>query len=300
MRFMMMIKTDEQSEAGTMPDPKVFEAMGQFNQALIDSGALLAAEGLAPTSKGAKVKFGGGKPTVTDGPFAEAKELIAGYWLIRANSKDEAVEWAKRCFRTVDEIAGPVGGDTGEIEVRQLFELEDFPVQESESGWREFEADQRQASVPQVRPGNKQFMVFVMADKDTEAGILPSEELLAGMGAYNEKLIREGVMLSGEGLQPSSKGAKVRYSKGKISVIDGPFTEAKELIAGYSVIQAKSLPEAIEWVKQWPREDTKGERELRVRQVAGLEDFADLPAELKEQEQRQRAQSAAAQDATKR
>ena len=197
MRFMMMIKSDEQSETGAMPDQKVFEAMGKFNQDLIDSGALLAAEGLAPSSKGAIVRFRGGKPTITDGPFAEAKELIAGYWLIKANSKEEAVEWAKRCFRTVDEIAGPVGGDQGEIEVRQLFELEDFPVNEEESGWREWEAEQREASVPQVKPGYKQFMGFRMADKDTEAGVMPSEELLAAMGAYNEKLVREGVMLIG-------------------------------------------------------------------------------------------------------
>ena len=226
-------------------------------------------------SKGAIVRFRGGKPTITDGPFAEAKELIAGYWLIKANSKEEAVEWAKRCFRTVDEIAGPVGGDQGEIEVRQLFELEDFPVNEEESGWREWEAEQREASVPQVKPGYKQFIGFRMADKDTEAGVMPSEELLAAMGAYNEKLAKEGVTLSGDGLQPSSKGAKVRYSKGKITVIDGPFTEAKELIAGYSVLQAKSLDEVIEWVKQWPPEDAQGELELRIRQVYGADDFGD-------------------------
>jgi hypothetical protein len=296
MRFMMMIKGDEQSEAGVTPDPKVFEAMGQFNQALIDSGSLLAADGLQPSSKGAKVKFHGGKPTVTDGPFAEVKELIAGYWIIQAQSKNEAVEWAKRCFRTVDEIAGPVGGDAGEIEVRQIFELEDFPVNEEESGWREAEAEQRQAGVPQLKPGYKLFMVMRMADKESEAGVVPSEGLLTAMGAYNEQFAREGLMLAGEGLQPSSKGAKVRYSKGKITVIDGPFTEAKELIAGFSVIQARSLAEVIEWMKQWPAEDGHGEVELRIRQVFGADDF-DLPQGLKEQEERQRAQVAAQQDA---
>jgi hypothetical protein len=288
---MMMIKGNEESESGVTPDPKVFEAMGKFNQALIDSGSLLEAEGLMPSSKGVKIQFRGGKPTVTDGPFAEAKELIAGYWIIQAKSKQEAVEWAKRCFRTVDEVAGPVGGDTGEIEVRQIFELEDFPVNEEESGWREKEAEQRQA-LPQPKPGYKQFIGFRMADKDTEAGVMPSEELLTAMGAYNEELLRQGVMLAGEGLQPSSKGAKVRYSGGKISVIDGPFTEAKELIAGFSRMQARSLDEIVEWAKRWPPEDAHGGLELRIRQVYGPDDF-DVPQEIRDQEARQRAQTAA-------
>jgi hypothetical protein len=294
MRFMMMIKSDEQSETGAMPDPKIFEAMGQFNQALIDSGSLFAAEGLHPSSKGAIVKFRGGKPTVTDGPFAEAKELVAGYWIIKANSKAEAVEWAKRCFQTVDKIAGPQGDGTGEIEVRQIFDLEDFPVNENESGWREAEAAQREAPEAQVKPGNKLFMGFRMADKDTEAGVMPSEELLAAMGAYNDELFRQGVALSGEGLQPSSKGAKVRYSNGKITVLDGPFTEAKELIAGFSLMQAKSLDEIVELCKRWPKED--GDVELRIRQVFTSDEFGDaVPPELREQEARQRAQSAAQQ-----
>lgn len=292
MRFMMMIKSDEQSEAGTMPDTKVFEAMAQFNQALIDSGSLLDAQGLLPSSKGVIIKFRGGKPTVTDGPFAEAKELVAGYWLISANSLDEAVEWAKRCFETVDEIAGPAGGDAGEIEVRQLFDLEDFPVNENESGWREMEAAERAAPSVQPQKGLRQFIGFRMADAATERGDMPTEELLAAMGAYNEELIKRGIMLSGEGLHPSSKGAKVRYSKGKISVVDGPFTESKELIAGFSLMQGKSLDEIVEWAKKWPKED--GDVQLRIRQVASEEDFgAEYTPELREQEERQRQQVAA-------
>ncbi len=96
MRFMMMIKGDEASEAGQMPDEKLVAAMMKYNDELIDAGALLAGEGLLPTSQGARVKFHGGAPTVTDGPFAEAKEVIAGYWLIRARSLGEAIEWARR------------------------------------------------------------------------------------------------------------------------------------------------------------------------------------------------------------
>jgi hypothetical protein len=113
------------------------------------------------------------------------------------------------------------------------------------------------------------------------------------MGAYNEELIQTGVMLGGEGLQPSSKGARVRYANGKITVIDGPFAESKELIAGFSLLQAKSLDEIVELAKRWPRED--GDVELRIRQIAGVEDLgAGYTPEIQEREERQRQQVAAA------
>jgi hypothetical protein len=293
MRFMMMIKSDERTETGAMPSNKIVEAMNKYNQELADAGALLAAEGLYPSSKGAIVKFHAGKPAVTDGPFAEAKELIAGYWLIQAKSLQEAIEWARRVPFEAGEDAGS-GEGTGEVEVRQIFELEDFPVNENESGWREAEAAYRAetASGPAVRPGLQQFMILRMADKDTESGApLPSEELLAAMGAYNEEMIRAGVMLSGDGLQPSSKGARVTYSRGKRTVVDGPFTEAKELIAGFSVIQVKSKAEAIDWAKRWPAQDANGEAELRIRQVFLADDFsAQLPPDLREADERVRSQ----------
>jgi len=301
MRFMMMIKSDEQSEAGAMPSEQLVEAMLKYNDELVKAGALLAAEGLRPSSDGAIIKFHGGKPVVTDGPFAEAKEVVAGYWLIRANSKEEAIEWAKRVPFEAAESSTPSGG-VGEIEVRQVFEVEDFPVNENESGWREKEIAARAeyeatstADAANARTGQglgkRQFVIFRMADKDTEAGVMPSEELLAAMGAYNEEMMKAGVMITGEGLQPSSKGAKVTYSGGKRAVIDGPFTEAKELIAGFSVIRANSKEEALDWVKRWPAEDARGELELRLREVFMSEEFgAQLPPELREHEERQRAQ----------
>ena len=104
------------------------------------------------------------------------------------------------------------------------------------------------------------FMLIRKADKDTEAGVMPSEELLTAMLKYNEELVKAGVMLQGEGLQPSSKGARVRFSSGKPIVIDGPFTETKELIAGFTMIQVKSKEEAIEWVKRWPAIDGRDVR----------------------------------------
>jgi hypothetical protein len=119
MRFMLMVKGDQNSEAGVMPSEALLAAMAKYNEELVKAGVMLAGEGLQPTSKGARVRFSGGKVTVTDGPFAEAKEVVAGFWLIQVRSKEEAIEWVKRC-------PGPMEGGEGEIEIRQVFELEDF------------------------------------------------------------------------------------------------------------------------------------------------------------------------------
>ncbi|HVS00216.1 MAG TPA: YciI family protein [Thermoanaerobaculia bacterium] len=136
------------------------------------------------------------------------------------------------------------------------------------------------------------FMVIVKADKNSEAGVMPSEELLAAMGKYNEELVKAGVMLAGEGLQPSSKGARVKFSGDKRTVVDGPFAEAKELIAGFWIFQVKSLEEAIEWVKRCPN-PMEGESEIEIRQVFEAEDFGEeFTPELREQEERLRAQIA--------
>ena len=135
------------------------------------------------------------------------------------------------------------------------------------------------------------FMVIVKANKDSEAGVMPSEELLAEMGRYNEELAKAGVMLAGEGLHPSSKGARVRFSGSKRTVIDGPFAETKELIAGFWLIQAKSREEAIEWVKRAPNPFPGGESELEIRQVFEADDFgSEFTPELRAQEERIRAQ----------
>jgi hypothetical protein len=137
------------------------------------------------------------------------------------------------------------------------------------------------------------FMVIVKADKASEAGELPSEKLLAEMGKYNEELAKAGVLLAGEGLQPSSKGARVRFSGAKRTVIDGPFSETKELIAGFWLIQVKSKAEAIEWVKRCPNPMPGQESEIEIRQVFEQEDFgAEFTPELREQENRVAAQAA--------
>jgi hypothetical protein len=118
MRFMVMVKADKNTEAGALPDEKLLTAMGKYNEELVKAGVMQAGEGLQPSSKGARVKFSGDKRTVTNGPFPEAKDLVAGFWIFNVKSKDEAIEWVKRC-------PNPTGAE-GEIEIRQIFEAEDF------------------------------------------------------------------------------------------------------------------------------------------------------------------------------
>jgi hypothetical protein len=136
------------------------------------------------------------------------------------------------------------------------------------------------------------FMILIKANKDSEAGVMPSEQLLTEMGKFNEELVKAGVMLAGEGLHPTSKGARVKFSGGKRTVIDGPFAETKELIAGFWIWQCKSKEEAIEWVKRCPNPHNE-ETEVEIRQLFEAEDFgAEFTPELKEQEERIRAQIA--------
>ena len=131
------------------------------------------------------------------------------------------------------------------------------------------------------------FMIIIKASQDSEAGVMPSQELLTAMGNYNEELAKAGILLAGEGLHPSSKGARVRFSGDKRTVIDGPFIETRELIAGFWLWQVKSKEEAIEWVKRCPNPMPGTEAEIEIRQVFEMDDFgAELTPELREQEER--------------
>jgi hypothetical protein len=137
------------------------------------------------------------------------------------------------------------------------------------------------------------FMIMVKANEDSEAGVMPSQELLTQMGQYNEELVKAGVMLAGEGLHPTSRGARVKFSGGERTVTDGPFTESKELIAGFWLFDVKSREEAIEWVKRCPN-PMEGESEIEIRQVFEADDFGEeFTPELREQEERLRTQAAA-------
>jgi hypothetical protein len=135
------------------------------------------------------------------------------------------------------------------------------------------------------------FMVIVKATEDSEAGVMPSEELLTAMMNYNEELVKAGIMLAGDGLQPSSKGARVQFDGPKRTVVDGPFAETKELVAGYWIWEVRSLDEAIEWVKRCPN-PMPGPSEIEIRPLYDMEDFGEIVTpEIREQEQRLRAES---------
>jgi hypothetical protein len=290
MRFMMIVKTDAKSEAGILPDEKLLSDMGKYNDELVKSGVLLAAEGLQPSSKGARVRISGGKNiTVIDGPFAETKELVAGFWVIQVKSKEEAIAWAKR-----------IPGSEGEVELRQIFEISDFPVdpREVRDGWRAQEQRFRGATDPRAanpvapprKPGTTRFMVIHKAIQETEAGLMPDEKELSQMGAIIEEQVQAGALIAAEGLQPSAKGARVRAAGRERVVIDGPFAETKELVAGYSIIQVKSKEEAVAFAKRCiqvlpagvtvPAGVTEGE--IEVRQLYELCDFPVDPAEEKD------------------
>jgi hypothetical protein len=267
MRFMMLVKATKGYEAGVWPDEKLLSEMAKWTEELVKAGARLEGGRLQPSSKGVRVRYADGKFTVTDGPFPETKEVIAGFCLIQAKSLDDAIEWTKR-----------VPFQEGEIELRPLYELFDFPVDPAEKpdGWREKE-ERLRAAPPARKPGTIRYMGLVKADKDTEAGVLPDEKSLAAMGAFLEEGAKAGVFLSGEGLQPSSKGARVRFSGSKRLVTDGPFAETKELVAGYAILQFASKAEAIEWTKRFVQVDAPlrlgAESECEIRPFFEFEDF---------------------------
>jgi hypothetical protein len=165
------------------------------------------------------------------------------------------------------------------------------------SGNRSFVAPARagnhRSAIP-TKEKDMRFMVMVKATAESEAGVMPSEELLAAMGRFNEELVKAGVMLAGEGLQPSAKGARVRFNGKQRTVVDGPFAETKELVAGFWLWQLRSLDEAIEWARRCPNPFEHGESELEIRQVFEAEDFGEeFTPELREQEERLRAELAA-------
>jgi hypothetical protein len=252
-----------------MPSPEVFEAMGKFNQELMAAGAMLSGEGFKASSKGLRLHQRKNQIVVQEGPLAAANEVVAGYWLLRVKSREEALAWARR-----------VPCAEGEVELRELFEVEDFPVDESEQpgGWRDFETEARDAGQPARIPGTRRFALLLQADAATEAGVLPKPEVLAEMGAFMEELTQSGALLGGEGLKPSSNATKVRFENGKSRVMDGPFTETKELVAGFLIVQVKTKQEALAFAKRWldihVRGAGIGEGTIELREPFELEDFA--------------------------
>lgn len=261
-RYMLVVKATPEIEAGTFPDQAFDAEAARFLNEVANAGALVACDRLQPSSHGKRVHYKDRKITVTDGPFAETKELVAGYCLIRAASLEEAVTWAKR-----------MPFQTGIVDVRPLFELTDFPVDPAEQpgGWREKEAEMRAASVPARKPGVTRYLGLLKADRDTEAGCMPDEKAFATMGAFIEEAGKSGVFISGDGLTPSSQAARVQFSGSQRIVTDGPFAETKELVAGYALLQFATPAEALEWTRRFVEVDAQcrpsGECECEMRPI---------------------------------
>jgi len=272
MRFMILIKADADTEAGVLPSEQLLTEMGAYNEALVNAGVMVAGEGLHPSSRGVRVRFAGGQTTVIDGPFTETKELLAGFWLWNVESKEEAIGWLKRC-------PNPTSADA-EVELR-------------EAGCASGLEGVSPQAAPTSAAGAKRYMVLIKSDRDMEAGVNPGNERLAAMARRNEEAVQDGTLLLADGLKPSSKGARVRFSGRTRSVVDGPFAETKELIAGFWLIQAASMADAIEWVKRYPYpRDRYAQYEIEIRPVFAAEDFGDvITPELREQEERLRARA---------
>ena len=297
MRFFVGVKADAGSESGAMPSPGLIRAMTEFNEELVAAGVMIDGDGLQPSSEGFKILTTNGESTIVDGPFAETKEMIAGYWVIQAKSLDEAIAWAKRAPMDFD-------GEPAQLEIRPIFEVDDFPVSEDESGWRENEQKLReewqadssgsgQGSLTPT-PGKLVYMGLVHATADSEAGVLPTETELAKMGALMDESAEAGILLGGEGLRPSSEGVKINFANGERTVVDGPFAETKELIGGYAIMQFDTEEQAREWNLRFAQ--ASGQECVEIRKVYRTEDFTeelrDEVPDVFEAEDRMRAQVA--------
>ena len=268
MQFMIFRKADKDTEAGVMPGAELLEAMGEYNQQLVDAGVMRGGEGLQPSAKGVRMRLSSGRVTIVDGPFIETKELIAGFSIIDVASKQEAIDWVSRWPRQD-------GGGDVELEIRESG---------CPGGCAEVEATA--ADDPQ----GKRFVILLRSSADLESEVPVPREKLDALDANNAAEAKAGVLLCADGLRSSARGARVKIVAGKLSVVDGPFTEIKEMIAGYWMIRVPSLQDAIAWARRNPY-PTGPEVEVEIRQVYEMEDFgAEFTPELRDAEQRMRAQ----------
>ena len=224
MRFVVTHKVTEEMETGLPPDPAIIEGVGK----LIEEGAhdkvFVSGEGLKPTSQRVHIAYKGGKRTVTDGPFAEAKELVGGFALMCVRSKEEAISWCDRFAAVVGDV---------ELFLGPVVEAWDLGMME------------KPADAP------LRFLSMHRADDSRDDETPPDPQLMAKMGALIDEMTKAGVLQATGGLASTRKGARLRFEGGKTRVIDGPFAESKELVAGYAILDLPSKADAIEWAKRF-------------------------------------------------
>lgn len=237
MRFILMHKTNARWEAGATPSPELIARVGRMIADMSRAGVLLAGEGLRASSQGVRLVFTGGERSVTKGPFRGANELIAAFAILRTASIDEAVHWASRFAAIIGDV---------EIDIRPVTEPWDLGMA---------------PKPPDLT--TRRYMVMQKADRRTEAGVPPASGTAAALSALIAETTKSGVLLVFEQLAPSAQGVRFRFFGGETSMTDGPFTESKEMIAGFVIIRASSVHEAVEWAPRYAA--AVGDIELDVR-----------------------------------
>jgi hypothetical protein len=238
-RFLIMHMTDAHWESGARPTPELIARVGAMLRSLAEQGALLAAEGLRPSSEGVRLRFSGGSRSVTEGPFEGGHELPAAFSIVRAASVDEAVEFASRTAAIVGDV---------EIDIRPVTEPWDIGM----------------APAP-ADAVMRRYMVLRKATPATEAGDAPSAAQRTSLAALIDETTREGRHLATETMRPSRRGRRYKNSREGVMVYDGPFAETKELLGGYVVVSATSLEDASRWAEQYMR--TVGADEVHLREL---------------------------------
>jgi hypothetical protein len=237
MRFIVMHKVDQKMETGAPPSPELISNMGKLIGEGFKTGVVLDGAGLRPSATRTRLRRSGGEEALTNGPYRGENELVAGFVLIKVRSRDEALAWASRFAEALGEA---------EIELGPVTEPWDLGI-----------APRPEGEVP------LRFLLLNKADQRTEAGLPPSAKEQAGVGRLLEDMRRAGVFLSAEGIQPSAKGARLKFSGGRRTMTDGPFAESKELIAGFAILSMPSLEEALAWTERYAED--LGEVEVDVR-----------------------------------
>jgi hypothetical protein len=245
MQFMMMHKTDAYYENGGKPSKELVAGVGRMIGDMARKGKLLAGDGLGPSAQGVRLKFAGGKRTVTPGPLAGGNELVAGFAVMRVHTLDEAVEWASKYAAVV--------GDA-EIDVRPATESWDIGLGEKPKGL----TTRRYIAMHKAQPGSELETPMPRAQIDA-------------MGKLIGEMTQAGVLLATASLEPSSKAVRLRNFGGKRTVVDGPFAESKELVGGFAIVDLESREEAIDWAQRYAA--VLGEVELDIRPVAGWSTF---------------------------
>jgi hypothetical protein len=238
MRFMIMHKMTEDMEKGLPPDPAIIEGVGQLMMESMKDNIFISGEGLKPSSERVHIVYKAGKRTVTDGPFTEAKELVGGFALMRVRSKEEAIAWCDRFAAVIGDV---------ELFLGPVVENWDLGLE------------------PKPENPPLRFLSMHQMDAVAESDAPRDPKLVAKMNALIDEMTKAGVLEATGGLASTKKGARLRYSGGKHTVIDGPFTESKELVAGYAICELPSKAAAIEFAKRFG--DVVKVNEIEIRQM---------------------------------